>query len=142
MAQLASLQIKLHKKHLQEIIYHVEQEQPREACGVILGREQTSLEVIPISNTAATPNTTFQMSPDELLAIFYQLDEEKKELLAFYHSHPNSAPIPSPTDLTESKTPDTPMLIIGKQRGSWVPKAYTLQKNRAVPISLQIFSEL
>lgn len=42
-------------------------------------------------------------------------DTRRRELLVvgFYHSHPRSAPVPSPTDLAESTYPEAVHIIVG-----------------------------
>jgi len=37
-------------------------------------------------------------------------------VVGFYHSHPHSAPVPSPTDLAEASYPDHLYLIVSLQR--------------------------
>jgi len=118
----------LRNEHLQELINLAQTGQPQEICGIITGKDQTSLEIIPIKNISPTPNTNFLMAPEELLDAFIKIDEQKLEHLAFFHSHPRSAPVPSATDLAQAYYPDIPMIIIGKQNKTWEIKAYLLSK--------------
>ena len=69
------------------------------------------------------------MSPQELLEVFIMIDEQNLVHYAFFHSHPKSAPVPSPTDLAQAYYPDIPMIIIGKQKDVWQLKAYFLSKD-------------
>ena len=41
-----------------------------------------------------------------------QMREDGDELLAIYHSHPNSPPVPSLTDIQQHEYPDVLYLII------------------------------
>lgn len=59
--------------------------------GVVLGR-------YPMMNLAQSP-TLFESDPRALLEVDRDLRRRVWELLAIYHSHPTSDPIPSRTDL-------------------------------------------
>lgn len=140
MADLSKSSIHLLDKHLQELIALAEAGQPQEICGIIIGENKISLEIIPITNISKTPNTNFLMAPEALLKVFIKIDEENLEHYAFFHSHPSSIPVPSATDLAEAYYPDTPMIIIGKQNHAWKLKAYFLNKESYDEIPIKIIS--
>ncbi|HKJ27393.1 MAG TPA: M67 family metallopeptidase [Anaerolineales bacterium] len=136
MAQLIPSPLFIKEKHRLAILAQAEAGRPNEICGVILGNEYGSIEVVPVENVAATPATTFTMSPPDLLAILERADQEPLEILTFYHSHPNSEPTPSPTDLAQAYYPEIPMLIIGWKNDAWTLKAYFLKKDHYTPVPL------
>ena len=82
---------------------HGEREFPQECCGVLLGDreggESIVREVRPLINAAReNREREFSVAPD---AIRDLLDEERRtgrEILGFYHSHPNHPARPSATD--------------------------------------------
>ena len=78
------------------------------------------------------------MAPEELVQTFADLDRDGLSILAFFHSHPNSAPIPSPTDLESYYYPEVPMIIIGRSGSEWDLRAYLLQEERFSELSLDI----
>ena len=135
---MADLTLQLKAEHLREIILQAQTDYPHEICGIILGKGQTSLEIVPVTNTALSPRTTFEMAPLEILAVFERIDQEDIQLIAFYHSHPSSPPKPSSTDLAQGYYPTTPMLILGKQDSVWTPKAFYLRKDHFIPLALEI----
>ncbi len=98
------------------ILAHARAEAPREACGLIVGREQRAAEIIPIPNLAADPLHAYSMDPAALVRAFTSLEARKLDLIAFYHSHPHSDPIPSPADVKQATYPDTPYLIVSLPR--------------------------
>jgi proteasome lid subunit RPN8/RPN11 len=138
MAQLTTPSILLRTEHHQEIITQAQADSPNETCGAILGNNHTSQSIIPVSNIAQRPEVSFLMKPKELLNIFMKIEEEDLEIVAFYHSHPHSAPVPSPTDLAQAYYPETPMIIIGYPNREWVLKAYYLNKENYTPVPLKI----
>ena len=62
------------------------------------------------------------------------------DLLGFYHSHPHSVPVPSPTDLAESTYPDALQIIVGlsgEARGDEMEaRAYYLRVTHYVEVPL------
>ena len=140
MADLNIGSIHLLDKHHHELIVLAEAGQPQEICGIILCKNEISLEIIPIANISKTPNTNFLMAPEGLLKVFIQIDEENLEHYAFFHSHPRSLPVPSATDLAEAYYPDIPMIIIGRQNNVWKLKAYFLSKDKYQEIPIKIIS--
>ena len=101
---------------------------PHEACGVIAGKNQTSQQIIPITNILDSP-TAYRMDPGELVDTFWELDQNGLDAIAFFHSHPESPPIPSLTDLNLHFYPEIPQVIIGRVAESWIMKAYILLTN-------------
>ena len=77
-------------------------ELPNECCGLLAGvREKDVLRVIachPLVNELASP-TKFLSDGPSMLAADRAIREAGHEILAIYHSHPTSEPIPSRTDL-------------------------------------------
>lgn len=74
-----------------QIKEHAFKEMPYEACGLILNAE--SPEYVPCENKADDPKSHFVIDPE--LGSRYL----GKELCAIVHSHPNSIPVPSKTDM-------------------------------------------
>ena len=81
------------------------QELPNECCGWLAGKREAGMVRVfkryPLKNTAASP-TKFSANGPDLPAADRDMREMGLELLAIYHSHPTSDPIPSKTDLAES----------------------------------------
>ena len=63
---------------------------------------------------SATPETHFEMEATALLKAYKAMDAAGMELIAVYHSHPNSNPIPSQTDIREAmrNMPNAYQLIV------------------------------
>jgi proteasome lid subunit RPN8/RPN11 len=121
------------------MITFAEKDQPKEICGVLFEKNETSYSVIPISNVSPIPTKSFMMSPEELLNIFYQVEQENLTIQAFFHSHPFSEPVPSQTDLAQAFYPQIPMIIIGKQNQTWELRAFYLEKETYIQIPVKIF---
>ena len=78
-----------------ELVEHAEAESPNEACGLIVLRGDIAERYVSGRNTLASPYR-FQLELDDVEAWF--LEDEGYEL-AVFHSHPETAPKPSRTDI-------------------------------------------
>ena len=81
------------------IIDHAFREHPRECCGVILGKDAHPTHVLEMENIAEG-NRFYEIDPAQLIELEFEiLPNENLELLAIYHSHPESVAFPSATDI-------------------------------------------
>ena len=92
---------------LDAIAAHAVRDSPRECCGLLLGTSQEIAEAVAVSNVAAEPLRTYEIAPLEHLAQIRRCRELTRSgleigVVGAYHSHPRSAPVPSPTDLAQA----------------------------------------
>jgi len=78
-----------------ELVEHAQAESPNEACGLIVLRGETAERYVRGRNTLESPYR-FQLELDDVETWF--LEDEGYEL-AVFHSHPETAPKPSRTDI-------------------------------------------
>ncbi len=75
---------------------------PDEICGVLLfpeGLPGRITEVYPVENvTNEDAANRYLVSPEELLKVQKQAENEGLDICGFYHTHPDSPPLPSETD--------------------------------------------
>jgi proteasome lid subunit RPN8/RPN11 len=115
-----------------EMVQHAQTELPNECCGVLAGvREGDVLRVLarhPLINAAASP-IEYLSEPRSMFDAVKAMRTEGHEILAIYHSHPTSEPIPSKTDLGRNYSPDVVNFIISLAgpepvvRGWWLTDA-------------------
>ena len=98
-----------------ELVAHCRRVAPNEACGVLGGRlfagGQHAEMSVPVANLLADPRR-YRMDPRGLMAAFDRIEDAGLEEVAYFHSHPASAPLPSKTDIAEARIGTVRMLIV------------------------------
>ena len=109
-------EILLNQKQLDVLTQHSEKAGLSESCAMLLGtrsNQQWNVKEVFLTRNAHTDaQTSFIITPEELLQ-GYQLAEKKQlELVGIFHSHPNSAASPSNFDKKFMKVNgDVPWII-------------------------------
>jgi proteasome lid subunit RPN8/RPN11 len=85
------------------MLWHALAESPLECCGFLAGviGADGVAEVrlrYPLLNATASP-IEFESEPASLLSAWKDINRQGLEVLAIYHSHPRSEPVPSRKDL-------------------------------------------
>lgn len=98
-----------------EMIQHALDENPLECCGLLAGTMAEEVATVakryPLIN-ALESETEFYSDAKSLLLAHKDMRAQEIDLLAVYHSHPTSEPIPSRKDLERSVDPDVACLIV------------------------------
>ncbi|MBC9987189.1 M67 family peptidase [Haloferax sp. AS1] len=86
---------------------------PAEVCGVLAGDgdARTVTAVHPVSNVAAEPRVAYELDPEETVSILEAVEAAGDDAVGFYHSHPESDPVPSATDRERASWPGYVYLI-------------------------------
>ncbi|WP_228546093.1 desampylase [Halegenticoccus tardaugens] len=76
---------------------------PREVCGVLVGERNDAgrsrvVDAVRVPNVADDPRTAYELDPVATLAAIESAERDGRDLVGFYHSHPESAPLPSAAD--------------------------------------------
>jgi proteasome lid subunit RPN8/RPN11 len=85
---------------LEAILAHARAEAPRECCGLLLGSLTEIRRAAPARNLATSPSR-YDIDPADHFRILREARAAGLTVMGAYHSHPASAPVPSPTDLAE-----------------------------------------
>lgn len=89
---------------LEAIAAHARRDSPRECCGLLIGTDTEVIEAVATENVAPDPLRRYEVAPVEHFAQIRRCRELSGQgaamrVIGVYHSHPHSAPVPSPTDL-------------------------------------------
>ena len=98
-----------------EVIAHACSESPIECCGLLAGRIENGVGVVTtrfaIENARRSP-TEYETDARGMLSAFRYMREHGLDLLAVYHSHPTSEPVPSRRDVERNTYGETVVHLI------------------------------
>jgi proteasome lid subunit RPN8/RPN11 len=103
--------MQIERKHLSEIVSHAREEAPREACGILAGRDGRVLRLYRARNADPSP-TSYSLEPEQQYRIFKDIEDRGLELVAIYHSHASSPATPSDKDIKQAYYPEASYLVV------------------------------
>jgi len=83
------------------MLAHARAELPRECCGLLIGKGNDVTRSIRARNVDAQA-TRYHIDPSDHFAAIRSAREDGLEVIGAYHSHPETAAVPSPTDIAEA----------------------------------------
>ena len=119
--------VRIPKSIYHRMIEHAKMEWPMECCGILSGKEKTVEKAFELKNTEESPDQ-YSMSPRDQLKAFEEMEKESMEIIAIYHSHPNTIPFPSETDVKLAFYPDVSSVIISLKEESPVVKGFQIRE--------------
>ena len=90
--------IRIRRDVLAAIEQHATDAAPDECCGLLIARDGCIDEMVPVTNQAADARRNYEISPRDYLDAIKRCRDGDAIVIGAYHSHPRSAPEPSPTD--------------------------------------------
>jgi len=125
-----------------DLIQHAIEGYPNEICGLLVGHGNHILQIIPTENGAPDKQSAFIIPVSALNVHIPKLRAEGLDLIGFYHSHPNSVPIPSETDIQELDNGlNLPHVLVGITPSYAEIKAWMIKNRRVDPIEWIIGDE-
>jgi proteasome lid subunit RPN8/RPN11 len=85
---------------------------PREVCGVLVGADDRVTDLRRVPNVADAPRTRYELDPEATLSAIDDAEAAGDDVVGFYHSHPESAAVPSAIDETQATWPGYVYLIV------------------------------
>jgi proteasome lid subunit RPN8/RPN11 len=128
-----------------EMYAQAQAEYPNECCGLLAGhveQERTGLVVrrYPLKNAAAS-RVEFLSDPADMFAADREMRQQGIDLLAVYHSHPTTAPLPSRKDRSDNYSPEIVNLIISLQDGTPKMRGWWLTADSATEAEWEVIEE-
>lgn len=132
----------LEKKYADEMIRHARSEAPNECCGILAGSNDRVTKLYRSTNAEGSP-VRYNIDPQELLAIYKEIEDKDWELLGIYHSHTHTEAYPSATDVTLALWPESLYFIISlKDPGQVVIRAFQIIEGEISEPELRIVETL
>ncbi|WP_062513303.1 Mov34/MPN/PAD-1 family protein [Halobacillus sp. KGW1] len=121
--------IELSEEQYEQIMEHGRREWPLEACGLLAGEEPgVILSVWPLENEWKARNRFF-VSAKVVAQTLEHVSHAGHKVLAIYHTHPDTAPYPSYTDLLHHPDDNVIMVILSYKTNPPNMRCFTI-KNR------------
>ena len=106
--------LRIPRKLADAVIDHAQEGFPLEVCGILGGTEEKVSTLFRMTNTDQS-NEHFMMAPTEQFAVMKVMRAKGMEMLAIYHSHPESPARPSAEDVRLALTPNVSYVIVSLQ---------------------------
>lgn len=119
---------------LNEMVLHAREALPNEACGILSGVGQRVFRVYRLNSSNPSP-VSYVVDARDHMEVMNDIASSGERMLAIYHSHPESPPVPSLTDIKRSffpgtrdpNYPDVVHVIIGLAGSAPEVKAYRIE---------------
>jgi proteasome lid subunit RPN8/RPN11 len=112
----------LHEAAFRQIRRHGEAAYPEECCGILIGSVagavKTATNAIAVKNGSSHPRNHYEIAPIDLIRTEREARAAGREVLGFYHSHPDHPAQWSPTDLAEAHWLGCSYVITAIEKGS------------------------
>ncbi len=93
------------------MINHAKKTRPDECCGLLAGKDRLVTRIYRLDNDDLSP-TSYRAVPRQQLQAFREIEDLGLDLLAIYHSHPNTESYPSPVDVEKAFFSEALYMII------------------------------
>jgi len=113
-------------------------EAPLEACGILSGRDSCVRRHYEMTN-ADQSREHYSMVPQEQFQVIKMIRAQEQEMLAIYHSHPDTTARPSQEDIRLALTPDVIYVIVSLQKPEApVIKGFLIEDATVTEVPVQI----
>ena len=106
--------LEISAEYVERISSHSKESHPVEACGVLIGAlagdVRTVTEVWPARNRLSS-ESSYEIDPETLFRAFSHAEQNKLEVVGFYHSHPFWSADASETDKARANYPGLSYVI-------------------------------
>jgi proteasome lid subunit RPN8/RPN11 len=110
-----------------QMVVHAKSGLPKEACGLLAGRDGRADRFFPMRNADDSP-MTYRLDAKEQLQVFNRIEEEGLSLVGIFHSHTHTEAYPSETDRRQAFYPEAHYVLVSLADAN-VPvlRGYTIQ---------------
>ncbi|MHC4075326.1 MAG: M67 family metallopeptidase [Planctomycetota bacterium] len=132
------LKLEIPNNIFRQMLQQAEIQAPIEACGILAGKDDRAEKFYKMTNLDQSGDH-FMMEPKEQFAIVKDIRSANLEMLAIYHSHPESPARPSEEDIQLALTPGVIYVIVSLQNANApVLKGFLIEDGNAaeVPVSI------
>ncbi len=133
------LTLKIPGDIFEQMVQQAKAEAPIEACGILAGRDGQVEKLYQMTNTDQS-HDHFMMEPEEQFKVVKDIRAASLEMLAIYHSHPETPATPSVVDIRLALTPGVVYVIVSLKDADPVTKGFLIENNSVteVPVKIEV----
>ena len=109
--ELQMLKLEIPSYVFEQMLEQAKAQAPIEVCGILAGSDSKVEKLYKMTNVDNSSNH-FMMEPKEQFAVVKDIRSAGLEMLAIYHSHPETPAGPSAEDIRLALTPDVVYVIV------------------------------
>ena len=131
-------QLQIPKNIFEQMLQQAKEEAPIEACGVLAGKDGTIEKIYKMTNIDHS-TTHFMLAPKEQFDVIKDIRAADIEMLAIYHSHPETPARPSAEDIRLALMPDVTYVIVSLQDPeAAVVKGFLIKDGNVTEVPVEI----
>lgn len=130
-------EIRIPRDIYKRIVEHSYAELPNEACGLLVGKDNEVVKQYALTNIDQSPEH-FSFDPAEQFQVLRAARADGLEIIANYHSHPETPSRPSEEDLLLAYDPNILYLILSLAGNVPVLKAFRIIDGISSEIQIRI----
>ena len=136
------LKLKIPGNIFEQMLQQAKAEAPIEACGILAGKNKKVEKLYKMTNTDQSSDH-FMMTPEEQFKVVKDIRSDGLEMLAIYHSHPETPARPSAEDIRLALTPDVIYVIVSLQNTEPAIKGFLIEDKSVteVPVKINVEQE-
>jgi proteasome lid subunit RPN8/RPN11 len=122
---------------LNGMVAQARDELPNEACGLLAGSGGEVAKQYPLTNIDHSPDH-FSLDPKEQFQVLREARAQGWQIIASYHSHPESPARPSEEDIRLAFDPNVIYIILSLQeKENPVIKAFSIRDGKVEPVEIK-----
>jgi proteasome lid subunit RPN8/RPN11 len=134
------LKLKIPNNIFEQMLAQARTQAPLEACGILAGADGQVERLYKMTN-ADKSSDHFMMAPEEQFKVVKDIRSTGLEMLAIYHSHPETPARPSAEDIRLALTPNTIHVILSLQNTEPVIKGFLIEDENVTEVPVEIEAE-
>jgi len=131
------LKLKIPGNIFKQMVEQAEAESPIEACGILAGRDGQVEKLYKMTNTNRSSDH-FMMAPEEQFRVVKDIRAAGLDMLAIYHSHPETPARASAEDIRLALTPDVIYVIVSLLNTEPAIKGFLIKNDNIIEVSVKI----
>ena len=125
----------------EDMLEQAKAEAPIECCGILAGRGGRAEKLYKMSN-AEHRRDHYMMAPEQQFEAVKDIRSRSLDMLAIYHSHPETSARPSAEDIKLALTPNVVYVILSLQGNNGpVVKGFQIEDGAVTEVAVRIMED-